>query len=327
MKLISRSEVEENLPIVECIALMRSAMSAASRGETSQLVRQFIAVPGAPGKMAMMPGTMNDPACFGIKLVCKYDRPPGDPLGTHVGMVMLFDSIKGVPLAMIEGSSLTGIRTAAASGLATDILACGDAASLAIIGTGEQASRHIDAMVAVRPINRIAIWGRDPQRASKFASEIAARTGIATSVADSAAQALRGAHIVCMTTSASEPVISGTDLQPGQHLNLVGSAIPSTAEVDTETVRRARFYVDSRQSAMAAAGELLRAIRDGAVDESHVLGEIGDVIDGRVEGRRNSSDITVYKSLGISAQDLAAAHAVWSRVCTKGIGTEFDLLG
>ena len=326
MKLISRTEVENNLRIEQCIALLSDAMVAVSRGQASQLVRQFLEIPGEPGKMAIMPGTMGDPACFGIKLVCKYHRPPGDPLGTHVGMVMLFDSARGIPLAMVEGSALTGIRTAAASGLATDILARDDAHRLAILGKGEQASRHIDAMIAVRPIDTIVVWGRDLEQTNQFAEVIAHRTGVSTCAAATPAEAVRGADIVCTTTSAKLPFLYGADLEPGQHLNLVGSAIPTTAEVDGTAVQRGRFFVDSRESAMAAAGELLGAIRDGLVDADHVRGEIGEVIDGRVEGRTSRDQITIYKSLGIPAQDLAAAHALWRRASSGTFGVDFDIL-
>lgn len=326
MKLISRTEVEAHLRIEQCIALLRDAMVAVSGGHATQMVRQFLEIPGEPGKMAIMPGTMGDPACFGIKLVCKYHRPPGDPLGTHVGMVMLFDSARGIPLAMVEGSALTGIRTAAASGLATDMLARDDAHTLAILGKGEQASRHVDAMLAVRPIDNIAVWGRDLEQTSQFAQIIASRTGVSVRAAETPGDAVRGADIVCTTTSAKSPFLYGADLEPGQHLNLVGSAIPTTAEIDGSAVARARFYVDSRESAMAAAGELLAAIDAGLVDANHILGEIGEVIDGRVEGRTSRDQITIYKSLGIPAQDLAAAHALWRSASTGAFGIDFDIL-
>lgn len=155
MKIITQSDVERLLPVTTCVDVMRQAMVATSARNVTLPIRQFMPVPDASGKLAIMPGTLGDPACFGIKLVCKYDRPHGDPLGTHVGMVMLFDSVKGVPLAMIEGSSLTAIRTSAASALATDLLARKDAAKLAIIGNGEQAMRHVHAMRAVRGITEI----------------------------------------------------------------------------------------------------------------------------------------------------------------------------
>lgn len=326
MRIITQSQVERLLPVDACVDVMRDAMMATSRRDVTLPIRQFMPVPNARGKLALMPGTLGDPACFGIKLVCKYDRPHGDPLGTHVGMVMLFDSEKGIPLAMIEGSSLTAIRTSAASALATDILAREDSTRLAIIGNGEQAMRHVHAMRAVRNIDHITVWGRDADRAGEFAKAVVDKTDITTEAADSATAAVAEADIICTTTSAKQPILSGADLKAGQHINLVGSAIPTTAEVDDEAVLKSRFYVDYRDAAMAAAGELLGAIERGIVTESHIVGEIGDVIDGNAPARGSDDEITCYKSLGVSSQDLAAAHAAWAKAEAENGGMTVDLL-
>jgi len=331
MLIISQSEVERLLPVSTCVEVMRDAMQAVSRGDTTLPIRQFMPVPGATGKMAIMPGTLgdasvSDDATFGIKLVCKYDRPHGDPLGTHVGMVLLFDSLKGIPLAMVEGSSLTAIRTSAASALATDLLARKDAKRLTVIGNGEQAMRHVHAMLAVRPVDHITVWGRDPGRTQSFTDEIAQATGLTVVRAQTPADAVAHADIICTTTSAKAPVLAGDALQPGQHINLVGSAIPTTAEVDHEAVRRSRYYVDYRPAAMAAAGELLKAIEAGVVSEDHIVGEIGAVAAGEAPARGSDAEITCYKSLGVSAQDLAAALAVWRAATHTGAGQEVDLL-
>ena len=335
MRIIPQSVVERILPVGKCVDVMRDAMIATSNGDVSLPIRQFMPVPGASGKMAIMPGSLgtageNIDANFGIKLVCKYDRPlidgKPDPLGTHVGMVMLFDSAKGVPLTMIEGSSLTSIRTSAASALATQLMAREDAARLALIGNGEQASRHIDAMMAVRDITHIDVWGRNMARAREFAEAASKRTGLPVVAHGSAAEAVAAADIICTTTSAKDPVLHGADLKPGQHVNLVGAAIPTSAEVDSEAVKRARFVVDYRPAAMAAAGELLNAIADGSVTEEHIAGEIGEVAQGSVQGRTSDAEITIYKSLGVAAQDLAAAHAIWTAAEAENAGSEVDLL-
>ncbi len=335
MRIIPQSDVERLLPVGACVDVMRDAMIATSEGDVTLPIRQFMPVPGASGKMAIMPGSLGtageaEQACFGIKLVCKYDRPlingKPDPLGTHVGMVMLFDSVKGVPLAMIEGSSLTAIRTSAASALATQLMAREDASRLAIIGNGEQAARHVDAMMAVRPISEIHIWGRDLARASEFAEATAERTGLPAAAHASPEDAAANADIICTTTSAKEPVLPGSALKPGQHINLVGAAIPTSAEVDSEAVQRSRFVVDYRPAAMAAAGELLNAIEAGVVTEGHIAGEIGEVADGKVVGRTSADEITMYKSLGVAAQDLAAAKAIWAAAEAEGAGQEVDLL-
>lgn len=326
MRIVTQSDVERLLPVGPCVDVMRQAMSATSRRDVTLPIRQFMPIPDAPGKLAIMPGTLGEPACFGIKLVCKYDRPHDDPLGTHVGMVMLFDSVKGIPLAMIEGSSLTAIRTSAASALATDILARKDATRLAIIGNGEQAIRHVHAMLAVRDIRHITVWGRDAERAGAFAATLADDTGIATIACKSTAAAVAGADIICTTTSAKEPVLKGKDLEAGQHLNLVGSAIPAAAEIDDVAVERACFYVDYRDAAMAAAGELLGAIERGVVTADHIVAEVGEVLADETRGRQNDEQITMYKSLGVASQDLAAAHAIWQMAEAENKGITVDLL-
>lgn len=327
MRIIPKSDVERLLPVAACVDVMRQAMIATSKGDVTLPIRQFMPVPNAPGKLALMPGTLGDPDCFGIKLVCKYDRPHGDPLGSHVGMVILFDSEKGVPLAMIEGSSLTAIRTSAASALATQLMAREDASRLAIIGNGEQALRHIDAMMAVRTITHIDIWGRDHVRATAFAEAAAQRVGLPVQAHQTAADAVQQADIICTTTAAKKAVLSGNDIKPGQHINLVGAAIPTSAEVDSLAVQRSRFVVDYRPAAMAAAGELLKAIEAGLVTQGHIAAEIGEVAEGSVQGRQNADQITMYKSLGVAAQDLAAAYAIWSAADAENTGLEVDLLG
>ncbi len=276
--------------------------------------------------MAIMPGAISLPACFGIKLVCKYEREQGSQLGSHVGMVLLFDSERGIPLAMLEGSSLTAIRTSATSGLATDLLARSDANRLAILGNGEQAMRHIAAMRAVRPITQVSVWGRHLARAQEFAKKAESVFDLPVIAHPGVSEAVTGADIVCTTTAAHQPILAGSLLEPGMHINLVGAAIPSAAEVDREAVSRSRYYVDYRPAAMAAAGELLRAIETGDVTEDCIIAEIGEVVAGVSPARQSAEEITMYKSLGIAAQDLAAAHGLFAAAEREHAGIEVDLL-
>jgi len=326
MRIITRSDVERLLPVAACVDVMRGAMQQTSRANVTLPIRQFIPIPDTSGKLAVMPGTLGTPACFGIKLVCKYDRPHGDPLGTHVGMVMLFDSDKGIPLAMIEGSSLTAIRTSAASALATDILARENASRVAIIGNGEQAMRHTHAMRAVRKVEHFTVWGRDSERTNAFAAKVFRETGVETVAARTVEAAVAEADIICTTTSAKQSILFGQHLKAGQHVNLVGAAIPTAAEADDEAVARSRFYVDYHDAAMAAAGELLGAISRGVITADHIVGEIGAVIDGAAPGRGDDNEITIYKSLGVASQDLAAAHAIWKMAEAENSGASIDLL-
>ena len=302
MIVLTASVVERLLPMADAIPLMHDAMRQVSAGDTVLPLRQFMAIPGGMGKLAVMPGYVADPASFGVKIVSKFPRAPGDRHGTHVGAVLIFDAESGLPLALIDGASLTAIRTAATSAMATDVLARRDATTLLVLGCGEQAHRHVDA---VRAVALAEVVG-----------------GEAVANLDSA---VARADVICTTTSATTPILHGAALRPGTHINLVGSAVATSAEADSEVVRRSRFFVDSRPAALAAAGELLDAIAAGIVDAADIAGEIGEVLLGRVAGRQSADDITVYKSLGVTAQDLLAAHAVWRAAVAAGGGTEIDL--
>ncbi len=319
MIVLTASDVERLLPMADAIPLMRDAMRQVSAGDTVLPLRQFMVIPGGTGKLAVMPGYVADPASFGVKIVSKFPRAPGDRHGTHVGAVMIFGADDGLPLALIDGATLTAIRTAATSAMATDVLARADTATLLVLGCGEQAHRHIDALREVRAFKRVRIWGRDPARAAALAAVVGGE------VATDLDAAVAKADVICTTTSAVSPILRGAALRPGTHINLVGSAVPTSAEADSEVVRRSRFFVDARPAAMAAAGELLGAIAAGIVTEGQIAGEIGEVLLGRVAGRQSADEITVYKSLGVTAQDLVAAHAVWRGAVASGAGTEIDL--
>ena len=308
-----------------CIDAMRTVMMAVSAERTHLPIRQFMPVADTGGKLAIMPGVIDDPFCFGIKLVCKYPREHDSPYGSHVGMVVLFDAQEGIPLAMIEGSALTGIRTAAASAMATDLLARRDATRLLVLGCGEQARRHITALRCVRDLESVTVWGRDRERAERFAAEVQERESIPVSATGDIPGALAAADLVCTVTASPEPLLAGDDIAPGTHLNLVGSAVPGNSEVDHRCVERSRYFVDYRPATLAAAGELLKAIDAGVVDESHIVAEIGAVAAGDARGRRDDEEITVYKSLGVAAQDLAAAHLLYTQALEGGFGSDIEL--
>lgn len=325
MRIITASQVESLLDPTLCIEALRAAMITVSEGGAELPIRRFMPVIGSEGKMAIMPGALQDPRCFGIKLVAKYPREPDSPYGTHEGMVLLFDSDTGLPLAMIEGAALTGIRTAAASALATDLLARRDARRLLVVGCGEQARRHVKALRTVRDFDEIVVWGRSPERAGSLAKQLSTSEGMSIGVARELQYAAEKADVITTVTSARDPVLLGEWLAPGTHVNLVGSAVPANREADRALVMRARYYVDYRPAALAAASELLEAMHAGVTDESHIVAEIGEVAGGAAAGRKSDAEITVYKSLGVAAQDLAAAHAVYSQACIDGLAVDVDL--
>ncbi len=307
---ISREEVAAHLAYETCIPLMREAMIALSRGRTRQLLRQILDLDGGRA-FGVMPGAMEQ--TFGAKLLSVFPPRPGVP--SHQGFVALFDPDTGALAAMLDASEITGIRTAAASAAATEALARPDARRLAILGTGEQALRHAEAIAAARPLERIAIWGRSPEKARSLAERVG---GIAM---DSVEEAVGDADIVCTVSAASEPILRSEWVKDGTHLNVVGSSRAGPVEIDTALVRRARFFADHKEGVLRQGAELLVAMAEGAVGEDHVLGEIGEVFAGTLPGRTAPDDVTVYKSLGSIVQDLAAGWYLVERARAKGFGT------
>ncbi len=320
MLLVTAAEIETLFPMDRAIAAARSAMRQVSSGDTLLPLRQFLAIPDAPGKMAVMPGYIAHPPRFGLKTVSKFTNAAH----SHVGTVQLYDATNGQLLAIIEGGTLTAIRTAAASALATDLLARPDSHRLAILGTGEQARRHIEAMAAVRPISQIRIWGRNARNAEALAATLR-NADMPAIVAATVAEAVADADIICTTTAAATPILHGQHVRPGTHVNLVGSAIPTTAEADTALVAMSQFYGDYRAATLAQAGEFRNAIASGLITADHLIGEIGELILGRIPGRQDDTAITLYKSLGVTAQDLTAADAILEAARAHGMGQEINL--
>ena len=290
-----------------CIDLMADTQAAISRGEITPPLRSFVPVAGGQAGMGIMPG--DTPSAFGAKLVSLFAGNPARGLPMIQGCILLFDRESGAPAALVEGASVTGIRTAAASGAATRALAREDASVLALLGYGVQAETHLEAMRCVRPVREVRVWGPSLEKAGSFAAAHA-EEGLTVTAVETAGEAVSGADLVCAVSAASEPVIEGGWLASGCHLNLVGSHSPKTREADGETMGRARVFTEITDFAMKEAGDILLAIDEGFLTEDDLAGEIGAVIDGASEGRRSEDEITLYKSLGNVAQDLAAAHFI-----------------
>lgn len=320
IRVLRAGEVRRFLSMNECIDLMERAMIAVSAGRAVVPLRSVMVMPGNRGMLGTMPGYLAEPECFGVKLISLIPRNEPPLHSSHLGLVLLFEPEHGCPVALLDGAEITAIRTAAASALATRWLARTDAGDLALLGAGEQAQSHLEAMLQVRTLRRVRVWARNPRRARSFAQAEGIKHGIEIEASDSVEAAVRGADLVCTLTKASDPILEGAWLAPGAHVNVVGSSVATAAEIDTPAVVRARFFVDCRQSTIHEGGEYLRALKQGAISSAHILGEIGEVAAGITPGRRTRDDLTIYKSLGLAAQDLAAAHHVFERACTAGVG-------
>lgn len=295
--------VRERLPYPDCIRVVREAMMALSAGETRQLLRTMLSL-GAGRTFAQMPGALGERDMFGTKTISVFADPNSPGLRRHRGLVVLFEPEEGRPVCVADAEEITHIRTAAATAVATDALARPDARTLLIVGTGGQAHTHLKALPLVRDFDRVLIWGRSLEKADALAAEYPHLN--AEAVADLRAAAGE-ADVICTLTTASQPVLLGEWVKPGTHVNLVGSSGRGPVEVDSALVVNSRYVADSRASALDAAAEFLVAKEQDLIDDAHIVAEIGEVLLGRVPGRRSEWDITVYKSLGHAVQDLAAA--------------------
>ena len=313
MRVIDREEVRERLTYEVCIPLVREAMIAFSRGETRQLLRSII--PLADGRMfGIMPGALGERAIFGAKLISVFPDNFARGVQSHQGVVVLFEGDTGAPVCVVHAGEITAIRTAAASAAATDALARPDASRLAILGYGEQAGSHLEAISRVRRLESVTVWGRDIDRARAFCEAQSARLGLSVEASTDARTAVADADIICTVTNAREPILHGAWVRSGTHLNLVGSSLAGPVEVDSDLVARARFIADSREGVLAQGAEFLRARAAGIVDDAHVVGEIGQVFAGDLQGRQSEDQITAYKSLGHIVQDLAAANQLFGMI-------------
>jgi len=321
LRLFSAADVGRALPMAAAIAAVKAAYVQLSAGRAQAPLRTHLAVAGGDSTLVMpfyVPTAGGADAVGKLVSVFNSNPPRGLPL-IHA-LVLALDAATGAPLALIEGSSLTAIRTGAASGAATDVLARPDARTLALFGSGVQARRQLEAVCAVRPIERVRVYSL--AGAEALADEMAGRGPIPAdiTVVGSPREALDGADIVCAATTSRTPVFAGRDLAPGTHVNGIGSFTPEMQEIDAETVRRARVVIDSRAAALAEAGDLIIPLRDGVVTLDHVSDEIGEVLAGQRPGRTSAGQVTFFKSVGVAVQDAAAAALVVRNGAALGLG-------
>jgi alanine dehydrogenase len=306
---LDRERVATLLPMEACIPLMEQAFRSLAAGNTLQPLRSLMWLPDKSGILGMMPGYAKNPDILGIKIITIFHANGALGLPSHQGVVMLFDAKQGTPLLMLDAAEITAIRTAATSALATKLLAREDASRLAILGTGEQAERHIQAISLVRQIDRITIWGRNNAHAETLAAKFKN-----TQIAPTVKEAVNDADIICTVTASREPILYGEWIPEGAHINAVGSCTPTTRELDTAAVVQASLFTDRYESLFHEAGEFLIPKKEGFLTETDVRAEIGEVLTGAKEGRKNAADITLFKSLGIAAEDLFAAHYIFEKL-------------
>jgi ornithine cyclodeaminase len=306
------AEVEELLDYPGCIEAMRRAMIALSSGERPQPLRQIFTV-GRNEMFGTMPGELAALSVFGAKLVSVFGDPDRPGRSRHQGVVVVYDGESGAVTCVADAEPITRIRTGCASAVATDALARADSEVLAVFGTGIQAEAHLRALPLARPFREILLWGRSPERTNSFAAEMSEAIGQSITPIPDAREAAARADVICTVTSSREPVLLSEWVKAGTHINLVGSSLLGPVEVDSALVARARYVADYRPGVLAQAAELAVAREAGLVDDSHVIGEIGEVLAGRLRARENDEQVTIYKSLGHVVQDLAATNYLHRR--------------
>lgn len=321
MLILSHAEVERLLPVPECIAVMEEALAALARGEVHQPLRQVIRAPEAPGFLGLMPAHWKG---YAVKAVAVYPENPKRGLDTHLGAVLLYGSDTGQLLAVMNAAAITAIRTAAVSGVATELLARENASDLAIIGSGVQARSHLMAMSAVRAIRKCRIASRDEISSRRFVMEYRTKVDFPLDAVSSIEEAVRGADLIVTATSSKEPVLRREWIAKGAHINLVGSSIPTSREADSATIAASSFFVDRRESTLKESGDYLFALQEGAITPKHIRAEIGEVLIGEKPGRSSADEITVFKSLGLAIEDLAAASYLYGKAERSGVGTRVN---
>lgn len=325
--IINQAEVRQLLPMAECIDVMAEALKALARGDAILPLRPVMWLPERVGAMGLMPSYLADIQAMGLKVISIFLGNHGTEFDSHMGAVLLFEAKHGQLLSLMDASEITAIRTAAVSGLATKLLAREETSRLAILGSGVQAKTHLAAMLHVRDIQQVRVWSRDFDHAARFAERASARHHITVEAASTAAEAVADADIICTTTSSPTPVLMGEWITAGAHINAVGSSVPSTRELDTAAVVKARLFVDRRESTLNEAGDFLMPKQEGVVGDDHIQGEIGEILLGKIEGRRTPQEITLFKSLGLAVEDLAAANHIYKKAIEMGMGVAVELGG
>lgn len=325
--IVNQPEVRRLLPMNECIDVMAEALAALSRGEAQMPLRQVTWLAEKKSAVATMPAYMPKHESIGVKVITVFPGNLAAELDSHQGVVLLFEAKNGRLLAIMDASEITAIRTAAVSGVATRELALPDTPDLAIFGSGVQARTHLQAMMCVRKISRARVWSRNPDHARNFCRRYSEEYAIPIDAVAEAEEAANGADLICATTAANTPVIAGDWLKEGAHINAVGAYGPSNRELDSNTVVKSRMYVDRRESILHESGDFMIPYNEGAIAESHIVGELGDLLTGKIKGRTSNRQITLFKSMGIAVEDLACANYIYRKVLNEGGGTTIELGG
>ncbi|HUP51496.1 MAG TPA: ornithine cyclodeaminase family protein [Longimicrobiales bacterium] len=320
MRILSRAQVREAIGMPTAIEVMRFAFAALSRGKATVPMR--LALESQAGVTLLMPAHLHESESSGLKVVSVYPGNPGLGVPVIQAVILVLDGATGAVRAMMDGTWLTALRTGAAAGLATDLLARADSSTVALFGAGVQARMQLEAVRCVRPVTDVRVVSRSGASAEALVAEL---EGVSARRVERPEDALLGADIVITATNSTTPVFDGSLVEPGAHVTAIGSFTPDMREVDTALVLRARVVVDQRDAALSEAGDIMGPIRDGAVDASVVSAELGDIVLGRAPGRLEHDEITLFKSVGNAVQDVAIAVHVLAVAEERGLGQTVEV--
>ena len=304
MRIVEEAEVRRRLTMPVCLDLMRRALKELEEGTASQPLRTIVKLPGGE-PFGFMPASVQ--GGFGAKVLAAFPQNQGTPYPSHTGYVMMFEGEHGCFTGMADATSITELRTGAVSGVATDLLARKDAHTLAIIGAGAQGRSHLAAIREVREIREVRVYDLDQGRAETYCREMSEKYGIPVTAAASAKEAVQGADIICTLTPSKEPYLEADWISPGAHINAVGAFTPTTREVTSALVAKARLYADQVEAMKRECGEYLVPKSEGLLDEDHIVGSLGGVLLGQVPGRQGEEEITLFDALGLAVEDVMCA--------------------
>ena len=324
-RLLTEQQVQSLLPMADLVAAMEAALARFSAGEVLQPVRTVLTVGPTRAYFGLMPAYVPNPESLGAKLVTVFSGNLAKQLPSHLATILLFDPETGSLQALMDGRYITEARTAAVSAVSARFLSKPDASTLAILGTGVQARSHLEAYAEVRGLKDVRVWSPKERSRERFVSDMSGHVAAPIRAMATAEQAVRGADLIVLVTSSATPVIESAWVGPGAHVVSVGACRPDQREMDPALVARARLYVDSRAAALVESGDVVMGISEGRFTVSHVQGELGEVVLGRVQGRTADDQITVFKSLGMAVEDVVAADLVLRRAAETGAGTELTL--
>jgi len=321
IRILSQDDIYRALPMAKAVEAMREAFLLLSQDRATMPARTHINIPHQSATALCMPVYTDYFNTLSVKVVSIFPHNPEKALPCIQGLVCLLDGDTGTPLALLNGSCLTALRTGAASGVATDLLARPDATQVAILGAGIQARTQLEAVCSVRSVQRVWVYDIIPEAAAAFAREMGAKLAVDVAVAACARDAIRSAHVLCTATVSSTPVFDPADISPGMHINAIGSYQPHVQEIPAETVLQARVFVDHLDAALQETGDLIIPLQEGLMQPTHIQAELGDIVAGKAEGRTGDHDITLFKSVGVAIQDLAAATRAVERAQAEGLGS------